>query len=556
MNMQKSFRDYMKKVFLKYSIITIALIFTLYILSLYVTFMVVVVKKNNQVNDRIRATVAYEFSRYRNTLDKLVQNEAFQQVTEGRSQLLEVNHILYPFIKSRPFKGNFVLFDKNGNIVTTSLYKGNVEALKSDYLMQSLLRDTDLRDGIERTVDYSLFKEGQSSSYFFAKAIMTDENIQGYLFFFLEDLGRYFQHSADLVAITDRFDQAIYVSDQKLLAHVGKVNKHYLEGNTATIDNNTYYVTSRTIHDQDIHIINMLSINTFKQSVWIGLISFISIGVVMIIVIYLVLPKIMRQSLQSVDSLIHFIQKPSKGMKSQAFEEFQMIQDEFLIKMDQIQSLMQSNVEIAEMKRKMEIKQLEAQFNPHFAFNVLEMLRFEILFDPQNASEIVVSFANLLRYNIHYGSTMVPVETDIKYVEDYLKLQKMRFNRRLDYSIDVDESIRDIKIPKLIIQPLIENSIKHCIEDTAHLDIAISILRKDDYIYLAVKDNGKGIEPDRLALLQQSLERGTNDTEHYGIFHSHRVVQLIYGEQFGMTIDSVHGEGTNVEIKIPLNKGD
>lgn len=556
MNMQKSFRAYMKNVFLKYSIITIALIFTLYALSLYVTFMVVVVKKNNQVNEQIRVLVEDEFSSYRDKLNELVQNKAFQHVAQDRAYILEVNNLLYQFRNSRQLKGNFVLLDKHGGVVTTSLYQDNIEALKNDYMIQSLLKESDFQGVMERTFDFSLFKDGQNSAYFFAKVITTDEGILGYLLFFLEDLGRYFQYSADLVAIADRFDQAIYVSDQKLISHIGKVNKDYLQANTAVIDENSYYVTSRTIPDQGIQIMNMLSINTFIQSVWIGLISFLGIGLIVIMLIKFVLPKMMSQSLKSVDTLIQFIHTPTEYVKKQRFEEFQTIQDEFLKKMEQIQSLMQSNEEIAEMKRRMEIKQLEAQFNPHFAFNVLEMLRYEILFDPENAAEIVVSFANLLRYNIHYGSTMVPIETDIKYVEDYLKLQKMRFNRRLDYSIHVDESILETKIPKLIIQPLIENSIKHCIEDTFHLEITINILREGDYIYMSVKDDGRGIEPDRLAILQKSLERGMNDTEHYGIFHSHRVVQLIYGEQFGMTIDSVYGEGTNVQIRIPLNKGD
>lgn len=554
--MRKSFRAYMKNVFLKYSIITIALIFTLYALSLYVTFMVVVVKKNNQVNEQIRVFVEDEFSSYRDKLDELVQNKAFQQAVQNRTHLLEVNNVLYQFRNSRHFKGNFVLLDKHGGVVTTSLYKDNIDALKNHYMIQSLLKESDFDGVMEQTFDYSLFKEEQKSAYFFAKAIMTDGGIQGYLLFFLEDLGRYFQHSADLVAITDRFDQAIYVSDQKLISHIGKVNKDYLQSSTTEIDENSYYVTSRTIPGQEIQITNMLSINTFKQSVWIGLISFLGIGFVVIMLIKFVLPKMMSQSLKSIDSLIQFIHTPTEYVKKQRFEEFQTIQDEFLKKMEQIQSLVQSNEEIAEMKRKMEIKQLEAQFNPHFAFNVLEMLRYEILFDPENAAEIVVSFANLLRYNIHYGSTLVPIETDIKYVEDYLKLQKMRFNRRLDYTIYVDPSIRETKIPKLLIQPLIENSIKHCIEETSHLEIAINILRKDGSIYMSVKDNGKGIEADRLAKLKKSLEQGMNDTDHYGIFHSHRVVQLIYGEQFGMTIDSANGEGTDVQIRIPLNKGD
>ena len=95
-------------------------------------------------------------------------------------------------------------------------------------------------------------------------------------------------------------------------------------------------------------------------------------------------------------------------LKSQVFDEFRMLNDAFRNMVIQREELMLHNSELAERKRTMEIKQLEEQFNPHFIFNVLETLRYEIAIDSQKASEMVMAFANLMRYSVYYGAPLCP----------------------------------------------------------------------------------------------------------------------------------------------------
>ena len=90
--------------------------------------------------------------------------------------------------------------------------------------------------------------------------------------------------------------------------------------------------------------------------------------------------------------------------------------------------LIRDNNELIDLRRRMEIKHLESQFNPHFVFNVMETIRFQMEQDPKEASRMLRSFASLMRYSIHYGDTKVPLETDVEYVNDYLLLQKARYN--------------------------------------------------------------------------------------------------------------------------------
>lgn len=202
----------------------------------------------------------------------------------------------------------------------------------------------------------------------------------------------------------------------------------------------------------------------------------------------------------------------------------------------------------------MEIRQLEEKINPHFVFNVLETLRYEVLIDPEKASEMIMAFANIMRYNVYYGDTIVPLKTDIEYVKDYLMLQKMRYNRRLTYSIEIPEDLIECRIPKLVIQPIVENALKHGMKNVETINVNISASLENDHLIISVQDNGSGIEPEILDELIKDLEREDVYKEHIGMYNSHRVVRLLYGPPYGLKIESTYGKGTLVKIILPINK--
>jgi hypothetical protein len=202
----------------------------------------------------------------------------------------------------------------------------------------------------------------------------------------------------------------------------------------------------------------------------------------------------------------------------------------------------------------MEIKQLEEQFNPHFLFNILETLKYQIMIDKEKAVEMVLAFAGLMRYSIYYGSTVVALGTDIEYINDYLMLQKLRYNRRLTYSIDIPDELQDCLIPKLLLQPIVENSLSHGLIDTIHIKIAAK--HKDDILIISVEDNGKGIDSVNLQVLRDNLEKESIYKEHIGLYNSHRVIKLLYGSQYGLEIDSCHGTVVNIRLPFTLESED
>ena len=281
-------------------------------------------------------------------------------------------------------------------------------------------------------------------------------------------------------------------------------------------------------------------------------------GILMVIMIPPLTLRITKKNLQAIDELQASVEEMGRGnmdyrLKSQVFDEFRMLNDAFRNMVIQREELMLHNSELAERKRTMEIKQLEEQFNPHFIFNVLETLRYEIAIDSQKASEMVMAFANLMRYSVYYGSTIVPLQTDIEYINDYLLLQKMRYNRRLNYHIDIPEELMDLMIPKLLLQPVVENSLVHGMKDKHCVSVTITARKKDSTLVLSVEDNGSGISREKLTELREALEQEDIYREHIGLYNSHRVVRLLYGPSSGLTIESSPGNGTRVSVTLPAD---
>ena len=233
------------------------------------------------------------------------------------------------------------------------------------------------------------------------------------------------------------------------------------------------------------------------------------------------------------------------------FDEFHEIYKLLNGMVAQMQGLLEKNAEMAERRRQMEVSHLEGQFNPHFVFNLLANLRYMILADPKTASEMVSGLSRLMRYSINYGRNDVPLRIDTEHLGDYLMLQKSRYGDRFTYEIGIDPELLDQTIPKLLIQPLVENCIKHNIENTDTLRVEVTGRREGGDMVLSVADNGRGIPPQDLFDLRAMLAEGTDKGNHVGLYNVHRTIQLKYGDQYGLSIQSIYNRGTDIIVRMP-----
>jgi two-component system sensor histidine kinase YesM len=200
---------------------------------------------------------------------------------------------------------------------------------------------------------------------------------------------------------------------------------------------------------------------------------------------------------------------------------------------------------------------LEAQLNPHFLYNTLQVISTEALINDQPRIHLMItSLASILRYTIK-GGDFVSLHSELEYVNHYVLLQKMRLSEKLEVSIETDEAAQDILIPKISIQTLVENSILHGMGKNGNsIHITITSRLKEEYLSITVSDDGCGISQDYLDKLKEDFAKNTvsHGNSEIGLINLNSRLRLLYNSQASMQIKSEAGLYTTINLLIPAAK--
>ncbi len=218
--------------------------------------------------------------------------------------------------------------------------------------------------------------------------------------------------------------------------------------------------------------------------------------------------------------------------------------------------LVQKNDEMQEEKIRLEIEALQAQINPHFIYNTLNMIKWMgSMVNADNVVESVIALGNLLGPAFKNQNRMWTIHEEMDYLDNYLKIVNWRFGNSLKFRFDIPEQLMELYIPKFILQPIVENSVSHCMHYMKSLEIVVHAREDNDTLIVVVSDNGTGIEPERLKEITGSIENGGGKKpgleENVGLYNVNRRIKLNFGEKYGINIGSVPGEYTETTIWIP-----
>lgn len=225
-----------------------------------------------------------------------------------------------------------------------------------------------------------------------------------------------------------------------------------------------------------------------------------------------------------------------------------------------IKELMEEKRLEQEEKRKSELNALQAQINPHFLYNTLDSIMW-MAENEQNeeVTEMVTALARLFRISISKGKNIISVEQELEHARNYMLIQKMRYKDKFEFEINADEEVKKLKTVKLILQPLIENSIYHGIEymvDEGYIEINASIL--EEHLLFEVKDNGLGMDEDQLKKLRENHTDSSTSKKGngVGVRNVDERIKLRFGKEYGLEIHSELEEGTIVKLWLPIIRGD
>ena len=204
-----------------------------------------------------------------------------------------------------------------------------------------------------------------------------------------------------------------------------------------------------------------------------------------------------------------------------------------------------------ESLRRTELALLQAQINPHFLYNTMDTIIWLIEADKQQeAVEMVANLSSFFRHSLSKGEDVITLAEEERHVRSYLQIQHARYQDIMEYILDIDPGLHDAMLPKLTLQPLVENALYHGIKlKRAKGTIRITATLADGCVLLRVEDNGVGITPQRLAQLCDAMER--QERVGFGLSAVNQRLRLQFGPEYGLRLDSEEGQGTTVTARIP-----
>lgn len=249
----------------------------------------------------------------------------------------------------------------------------------------------------------------------------------------------------------------------------------------------------------------------------------------------------------------------SVRMEDYSIREFHEIGMVFNEMADRIQYLITQVYEKELLAAKSQVKFLQAQINPHFQFNILSMLSIKAkMAGNDELYECLHAFSRLIQGKIFRGREIrIPVSEEMEIVRFYLLLQNSRFEDKITYEIRFgDESVKEDLIPRLLIEPLVENAVSHGLEPKeGDGRITVEVFEEKQRLHIRVSDNGVGLEEGWDAPEKAETEAAADEGHtHTGLQNTRRLLQILYGEDYQMTITSAKNEGTTVEIVLPAER--
>jgi len=215
-----------------------------------------------------------------------------------------------------------------------------------------------------------------------------------------------------------------------------------------------------------------------------------------------------------------------------------------------------SNERMRALVKEAKLEALQARINPHFMFNTLNMIcQMAYLENAVKTATLMEALSALLRYNLDSFGKTVSLADELKTLKDYIYIQNLRFGGRIDFPVECDGTLLGLRIPSLTLQPLVENAVLHGVKTyLKDARVAVSIAREGPVAMLEIRDNGLGMDEEKVEQLLESLNdrKSELDSERIGIYNVYARLSIIYGEQLDFSIISRKGEGTAIRISVPI----
>lgn len=352
--------------------------------------------------------------------------------------------------------------------------------------------------------------------------------------------------------------QKLFLESVDSLPILGSINNlRFDDTRIVSLDNKRYIISVTPSDHLDWTYISIVPLVNYSNNVD-AILAYVRKQIMIYLIICLVLSYLLTvKTYEPISEIMKIIENPSlwNGKVKSKKGELHYISDNILkivMSNDSLEGELRKKIELLD---KAQNKALQSQMNPHFLYNTLELINFEameIAGGQNNASRMISDLSEMLRYSLD-GELYGTLENEIGNVKHYLEIMKNRNQGNLDYEIDLEEGISQHKYIKLSIQPLVENAIYHGVKPKRGKGyISVRGYLKQSNLIVEVKDNGRGMTSQELETLRMRInDKYVLRNEGIGLYNVNQRIKIVYGEAYGITIDSEESNGTTVKLVVP-----
>ncbi|WP_241243054.1 cache domain-containing sensor histidine kinase [Paenibacillus whitsoniae] len=264
----------------------------------------------------------------------------------------------------------------------------------------------------------------------------------------------------------------------------------------------------------------------------------------------------MKTSIKQMDTAIESGFHPIPIVRK---DEFGVITEKFNILLSKISVLLSDMVKRETLHKDTQLIALQSQINPHFIYNTLDIFSARMeLAGQYEVSDAMADFGKMMRYHMNGQAKFATLAEELRFLEQYLSLQKIKYGDSIHFKINVPGELLAVQVLKFILQPIVENSVKHGFarQDTLQIEVTVA-LEREQMLLIRVKDNGSGIQAARLEEMNEQfrtsvyLPKGDRDRESIGLGNINERLKLFYGEQFPLQLTGAEGAFTETILTLP-----
>ena len=560
MNKKISFKEELKRSLIVHALTPCFILCIICVLGFILIASVNIYRNNNIYALNSREKLERELNSYIENTSHIAKDINIGNFQRNKQYKVDVIEGVYNFLNQKNIKAQFYIFNNDFDILYSTERSEDKKSFIKYQVTGSEMKFIGESSNIIYIYGGNRVENTPISSYLIVKPIIRDNEFAGLCIYELElkNLDVVFNNTNSTVLLVNKFHRVIYSNSRRFVDDRNKIIKNFRDRSGIIFnDGDLIYISSNKVDYTDTWIYVITDCSTYMNISIIMLLLIIAVAIIMAAAISSSAGKFSAKKTAIIYQLIDALKQVEDGkldinLDIESDDEFKSIGHSFNMMLGSIRHLIERHDKMALENNMAIVQMMESQFNPHFLFNTLESIRYLVKFNPKVADKTVVNLSKLLRYSIQNTVDTVKFKEEFDFAKRYIEIMKVRFGDRLEFNDNTSYEVKEVSVPKMIIQPIVENAVKYGFgENVEVLKVEISAYIESEKVYITVRDDGVGIDKELLKELVVNLKEKYNLSDHIGLYNVHKRIELLYGTEYGLEINSEICRGTEVVLVLP-----